>query len=116
MTTVEMALIAQPIVAFVVGTGQCVLIAWGISKMSTTGQERQDQLARRELEETKRHEEVMTALRQQGEAFRQQGEAFRQQGEAFRQQGETLRKVGEALREQTEALRQQTEMLRSDRM
>ena len=109
MTTVEMALIAQPIVAFVVGTGQCVLIVWGVSRMSRTDQERQDQLARREFEEAKRHEEVMMALRQQGEVFREQGEALRRQGE-------TLRQVGEALREQTEALRQQTEMLRSERM
>ena len=68
---------AATVAAYVVGGGQCLLIAGGLWLMyrATTG---------RDIQHAQRHTETMEVLRQQGDALRQQGDALRQQGDALR--------------------------------
>ncbi len=53
----------QAVIAGVVGLLQALIIGWGIRSMSRMGD-------RREAHNQARHEEVMAALQQQGEALR----------------------------------------------
>ena len=57
------AAVAIPVVAFIVGVIQVLAILYGIRQMCRAGDQREER-------ENNRHTEVMTSLRQQGEAFR----------------------------------------------
>ena len=92
------AAVAIPVVAGLVGAGQCGLIWYGIRQMGAAG-------TAREKREDARHVEAMRALDSQAEAFRGQGEALRAVVQGLEQQGETLRAVVQGLEQQGETLR-----------
>ena len=98
------AAVAIPVVAGLVGAGQCGLIWYGIRQMGAAG-------TAREKREDARHVEAMRALDSQAEALlavvrgmEQQGEALRALVRGLEQQGETLRAVVQGMEKQGQAL------------
>ena len=67
VTAIEVATIATPVVALIVGAGQCGLIYWGLRQMSKAAESRSTQV-----------DEICTGMRTQGKALEDMGAGIRE--------------------------------------
>lgn len=74
MTAVEIAAIASPIVALVVGAGQYGLIYWGLRQMSKAAESRSTQV-----------DEICAGMQTSSKALEKQGKALEDMGAGIRE-------------------------------
>ena len=128
MTTVEVATVAQPIVAAIVGFGQIAVVAWGIRAMIAANAERAAaaakaaEEARQRYEESReearrRHEEAMAGIAEAARQFDKRLEASTAAAaeEARQRHEEAMAAIAGEARQQREEARQQREETRQQR-
>ena len=87
---VDIAAWAQVGVTAVLGSGQLLLIAWGLWRMGKASEERNRQLDMMDAANRKQNEEMTKAFTQQGDALKRQGEMMTEALQGLRQQGQVL--------------------------